>query len=405
MLGSALYYPHIDIHDPMWLRSAILFWDDIQTIVPSAIDEPYESEDSRICHKEGYLKPLRCDLHHEIIDDLGNKIIGSLDWRSRAAFQSSISRNEAFNGLDSPRATHFELEEVLYDVGIHPEKLSSELRGLALRVGLASMHRGKISPRIRDFFRGDRIARMHPEKMSFILRDILEDDRFLQEDNNDWIMVDRSFADAYMSALASRLSKQIDLSPLTSYGYAQGSAFKFMFDEVVDESPGHATGAVLGVIMRALKVDPSVPIDRLIKFRNDRADQYAEFAGQINELRIEIENSSGGNGQQTFERAQTLYSQQIEPNLRSLKRELENKSIKCLWEGAYRALTISVPSAGALAFFTGRTGPALLGAGAALAAADIGVRGYLEGRKIRGNNPYSYLHDIHSSFGLPKFDS
>ena len=49
MLGSALYYPHIDIHDPMWLRSAILFWDEIQTIVPSAIANPYESEDTRIC--------------------------------------------------------------------------------------------------------------------------------------------------------------------------------------------------------------------------------------------------------------------------------------------------------------------------------------------------------------------
>jgi hypothetical protein len=32
MLGSALYYPHIDIDDPAWLRSALLFWDNIYTI-------------------------------------------------------------------------------------------------------------------------------------------------------------------------------------------------------------------------------------------------------------------------------------------------------------------------------------------------------------------------------------
>jgi hypothetical protein len=45
----------------------------------------------------------------------------------------------------------------------------------------------------------------------------------------------------------------------------------------------------------------------------------------------------------------------------------------------------------------------LLGAGAALAAADIGVRGYLAGRKARAGNPFSYLHDINANFGLPDF--
>jgi len=75
MLGSALYFPHIDIHDPAWLRSAILFWDEIQTIAPSAIEEPYQKEDTKICQAEGYLRPLRCDLHPRVIEDLGRKIL------------------------------------------------------------------------------------------------------------------------------------------------------------------------------------------------------------------------------------------------------------------------------------------------------------------------------------------
>jgi len=402
MLGSALYYPHIDIHDPMWLRSAILFWDEIQTIVPSAIASPYEKEDTRICFEEGYLKPLRCDMHAQIIDDLGNQIIGSLNWRKRHLWHNSISANEAFRDLGTMRGYEFDIEETLHEAGLHPEKLSPELRGLALRLGLARMHRGKISPHVRQFFRDFERIRMHPEKMSYFLRDLLEEDNFLNGSDSDWLMVDGAFAAAYMSALATRLSKQVDLAPLTSYADAQASSFQFMFDDVVDDSPNNATGAILGVIMRGIRVDSSVDVARIIKFRRNRADQYAEFAGQISELKSQIENSAG-DGKQAHAQAKILYEKKIEPSLRALKRELDDQAISSIWEGAYRALTISVPSAGALAYFTGLAGAALLGAGAALAATDIGVRGYLAGRKIRAGNPYSYLHDINSSFGLPKF--
>lgn len=45
MLGTALYHPAIDIEDPVFLRSAILFWDHLHTIVPDPIDEPYKDKD------------------------------------------------------------------------------------------------------------------------------------------------------------------------------------------------------------------------------------------------------------------------------------------------------------------------------------------------------------------------
>ena len=48
MLGTALYYPHIDIDDPTWLRSAILFWDSLQTIVPRSVGNPYRNKDTEL---------------------------------------------------------------------------------------------------------------------------------------------------------------------------------------------------------------------------------------------------------------------------------------------------------------------------------------------------------------------
>ena len=48
-------YPYIDIRDANWLRSAVLFWDEIQTIAPTSIHNPYHEADTKIREREGYL--------------------------------------------------------------------------------------------------------------------------------------------------------------------------------------------------------------------------------------------------------------------------------------------------------------------------------------------------------------
>ena len=79
MLGSALYYPHIDIPDKKWLRSAVLFWDEIRTIAQRAVSRPYKSRDTNILWREGYLEPLRCDLHPDLLDALGKRVVSLMD--------------------------------------------------------------------------------------------------------------------------------------------------------------------------------------------------------------------------------------------------------------------------------------------------------------------------------------
>ena len=37
---KALYYPWIDIKDESWLKTTILYWNHIQTIVPESFDNP-----------------------------------------------------------------------------------------------------------------------------------------------------------------------------------------------------------------------------------------------------------------------------------------------------------------------------------------------------------------------------
>jgi hypothetical protein len=402
MLGSALYFPHIDIDDPSWLRSAILFWDEIQTIAPSSIQNPYRNDDTRICESEGYLKPLRCDLHPNIIDDLGRKVIRLTDRNDPFLSTMRNSGHPAAEAVVASEQFGRDLNDALDMVGMRPDKMSPEIRELALRFGLTRLSGGKLPPEIRDMFRDFEMARMHPEKLPHILRRAMDFDHRYRDEDGDWLLVDGRFADAYMAAMASQLAQQLDLSPLTSSEPTHGLSFRFMFDDIVEDSNQSATGALVSIAMRGLRVDASVSVDRLISFRRNRKDQYLEMAQQFSELSDEISQSGDGeDGEALLAKAQKAYDGKIAPQLRALKRELETNSIQTVWEGAFRALTVSVPSAGALGYFTGLTGGALLGAGALLTIADVGVRSYLVGRKSRGGNPFSYLHDVSANFGLP----
>ena len=59
LFEDALFYPKIDIEDEGWLKSAILLWDNISTIVPQSMDMPYKNECSRIMAEAKILHPYR----------------------------------------------------------------------------------------------------------------------------------------------------------------------------------------------------------------------------------------------------------------------------------------------------------------------------------------------------------
>jgi hypothetical protein len=160
MLGSALYYPNIDIDDPAWLRSALLLWDKIYTIVPKAIREPYNSEDNQICAKEGCLSPLYCEDYPEVIKRLGTRAIEILEPNSPLPFTEHVAKAEP--NLMEP----------------------------AFRSGTRSkMHRDKFGHSL-----------LHPGKVSEELRYIFREAE--KSTSSDWLLVNRTFGDIYMAALA-----------------------------------------------------------------------------------------------------------------------------------------------------------------------------------------------------------
>lgn len=56
--SNALYYPNIDIQNINWLKTNILFWDSISTIVPESLKNPYKQHDTQYLADIGFLRPL-----------------------------------------------------------------------------------------------------------------------------------------------------------------------------------------------------------------------------------------------------------------------------------------------------------------------------------------------------------
>jgi hypothetical protein len=400
MLGSALYYPHIDINDPVWLRSAVLFWNEIKTIAPQAVTRPYRNKETHILWQEGFLEPLRCDLHPELLDTLGKRVVGLMDsgFFRRDLDSERLQRDPNAGVLIHADKVGMRIRDQFRYAHIHPEKLSPEMRSFAMRAGLAHMHPEKLSPELRDFFNKLQFSRLHPEKLTPHLRHLME--RAGRNHNNDgeWLLVDSQFAEVYMSALAALLAKEADFAALTSEEPSMGINLHAMLDDVKPSAQSDKKGALVSFVMEAIKVDPKTRIDKLLAFRRSRENQLAELSAQFEDLSSKI--TTCDSGKELEERAKDAYVTRIRPKLDALKGELKDSSIQSVWEGVQRAVTVSVPAGGALAYFSGLTGTTLLAAGAAIAVTDVAIKTHLARSKARRASPFTYLLDVERKFSI-----
>ena len=72
---DALYYPDIDIADEQWLRTALLYWNAVHTIVPISVKEPYSTETAKILRSEGFLIPRFVGGSRQEIVDLTSDVV------------------------------------------------------------------------------------------------------------------------------------------------------------------------------------------------------------------------------------------------------------------------------------------------------------------------------------------
>lgn len=367
-MPQGLFYPWIDVRNEAWLRSSLLYWDSIRTIVPEPINEPYTTKTGRALQDEGFLVPLR---------------------------------------------VHSEMEEIQALTADAIEYLQSQEGVQLLVAGRSSptqhLHIAKLSQRIR------RLTEIHPDKLPYELRRMLWPMQTSQR-QSEWLQVDEAFAAFYMTLLATRLGDRIGAPLLTSLPAADRLSLIARMDTRLPRSvssqfelgrqrpeeyaafgrrreapPLLAQGLLATLAIERLGIAANTPLAKLLEFKRKHADELARFRGAIADLAKSVDGKLSVEALR--ERVATLHSDRVEPALGDLKGALRGLGIKWTGEGLLKVGFLSAAPTSALVF-AGLAAPYALLAGASISLVATTMMYNKDKRDALRANPYSYLLSI-----------
>lgn len=366
--STALFYPWIDITDEVWLKTAMLYWDRIQTIVPQSIREPYASPTAKEFFDQGTLVPLRVSSEMPELQGLAEEMLRYLD--RKEATELVLEANE---------------RNYVY---IHADKLPYELRRIA--------------------FSGRRFRGEPARILSIDLMDGASEEQFL--------MLESDLARHYLTILATRLSERIGSSLLTAFPAADNLAVSVKLDAPVagtltrgiseidytvyslrrDEPRGLVKGMLVQLILDKINILPETPVKEIIKFRKEHADELGRFRKAIEDLSSSVESDLPMESMR--QRVQDIYANEFEPALNALRESLTGSRIKWVTETFMKVAKLSVPTTSIL-LFMGLSVPCALLAGAGISLAAEGILYNSTRREIISSNPYSYVLSAKKTFG------
>jgi len=355
---TALYYPWINIRDESWLKNALLYWENIRTIVPESIDVPYNTETAQEAYEAGLLQPLHVESRMQVINELTDDVL---------------------KYLESPEGTEVLMARDIRNYQlIHPDKLPSEIQEL---------------------------VDIHPDKLPYKVKSKLRSR--LSSKSQEWIAVDSRFASFYMTLLATRLSDTSGIGLLTDIAANSKLANAAKLDarlrlprrgrrddyddyrRTQNISPSLAQGILADLIFERIKIDPDTPFKNLLSFREKHADELGRFRVKVAELTKNI--SSEQPLEKLRQEVNDTFINEVSPSINALKQGLKSNNIKWVTENFLKVSFFSTSSTSIPLVLLGLSVPQALlaGAGISLTASAI-LYNCDKAEKLR-QNPYSYL--------------
>jgi len=357
---QALYYPHIDIENSDWLKTAVLFWDSISTIVPESVRNPYQHNDSEYLASIDFLRPIRVNSNDEAVVGIEDDII-------RTMFTPSF-----FTMLSNPRH--------MRNYGIFHDKMSYRLRKM-LESGI------------------------HADKMSWEVRHRIQEygDVFRQ---GDMFYMDDSFAYLYMVTLANKICENRSIALVASDTQSESVANLLRLDNQTPIAIGrdsrrmfhnarnfcrerhYEQGIMLDLIINGLRISPDVPLADIVSFKERHKDELRAFRIQINKL------VQGVPQEQTLEAIQQtirdIYENEFLKEYNELTKALKSSKIKWFTDSLVKISAVSASATG-IPMILGATAPQAILAGAGVSMLASVISYSADKRQQLSSNPYSYL--------------
>jgi len=348
---KALYYPTIDILNEDWLKTAVLFWDEINTIVPNSIENPYQQNTTQYLADEGILKPLRVHPELDMVEDLTKDTLNYLN------------TNEGFQLLTQRQGGH------------------------------ATIHRDKLP---RDV---GRLFDIHPEKFPHEIRYMLRES--LTRDG--WFRVGSDFAIFYMTLLANIICDRNSIALLTDNALTSNLTDKVRLGNQIaiqgrDYDFHHhrhqeyihlSQGLLTNLIIEGVKIKSSSSLEDIVKFKNRHRDELGLFRTNIAKLTQNV--SKEKNLEAIRQEVDDIYRDEFLPSYNNFKKALSGSGIKWVSDNFMKVSVISTSATALPMALLGLALPQALIAGAGVSLI-TSLISYNEDKKEKlRTNPYSYL--------------
>ena len=348
---KALFYPTIDIHNEEWLKNAILFWDEINTIVPSSIINPYQENTTQYLADEGILKPMAVSSDYEFIEEL------------TADTLNYLNTNEGFQLLTQGQG---------HNSVIHRDKLPRDVRHL---------------------------FDIHPEKLPYEIQNQLR--RSMTEEG--WFRVDSNFAIFYMTLLANKICEQKSIALLTDNSLTSNLTDLVRLDNQIAingrERDYHhlrneryinlAQGLMTNLIIKGIKVSKTSTLEDVVKFKKKHQDELGLFRTNIAKLTKDVSKDVPFEAMK--QQVEDIYNDEFLPSYNNFKKALDSSGIKWVSDNFMKISVISTSATGLPMALLGLALPQALLAGAGVSIISSLIS-YNQDKKEKLNaNPYSYL--------------
>lgn len=360
--SNALYYPNIDIQNIDWLKTSILFWDSISTIVPESLKEPYKQRDTQYLADIGFLRPL---------------YVHSND-RSVVGIEEDI--------LDILYSPEF-LQIVLSSQNNKYSKIWNEKMSYGVKEQLKSM--------------------IYSDKMSYMIKREIR--HCIHNFNKSEVyFLDDKFVYIYMITLANKLCEDHSLGMITDdipcFNISNTVRFGnhtliYPEDHFFHRRPKDhqlEQGVLLDYIINGLSISPDTSIEELIDFKNHHKDELGLFRTQLSKLTQDFDASKPIEIIQ--QEIEDLYKNEFIPSFDNFKKALKSSGIKWFTNSFFKVSLFSTSSTSVPMALLGLPVEQALFAGIGISIITSLISYNINKMESLRNSPYSYLYAINKKF-------
>jgi hypothetical protein len=362
MKRNLLYYPTINIPKNAWLKSALLYWDEVSSIVPS-----------------DYNGNLLLDLDRDLEYLIDIEVFRPIKPETLIFAQDNWEEFEKFQN---------EFKEVVIGK-LFQTRLERQRRSVASRIH---------SSKIQDL----RTARVHSNKTSNGLFYFLEEKGLAKrEDGNDWVQFEQNTALLYMSLLAKYLA-DID-SEHTSIGTDNAVYENFNFQKANKTNGFPVASLALKNILPSPK--NNVSIEKIIKFKEKRKDNLKHFNLKLSEFQQKASKSESNS---ELKETAINFQDELIKGVNDLVQVLEDSKIETTLKTVKTLINLKSPTLVASTGAIINNSNNFLNLPIELTTIGIGIMGGIElstkyvelrnkNRADLRNSPFSYLYHARNS--------